>query len=261
MSTEAAEANSKLENVPFLLLVGGLGTRLGEHSQGKPKTMVDVGGEPFLAHLLKLLKREGVTKVILLTHYLEEQIKDFVKGGDDFGLSVAYSADEQNSLGTGAAIAKALPLVESDFAVMYGDSYLDISMSPVYSAFKRLDNEGLMTILENKNQWQPSNVEFDASSEKVVKYNKAQNDEKMHYIDYGLSFFNRPAFEKHLDKISEETFDLGHIFQSMASSSKLSGYPVHQRFYDVTNLESLIETRAYLSQNQLWQIDSSGKAQ
>lgn len=260
MTNPKVQEQSTFDEIPFLLLVGGLGTRLGENAQGQPKTLVDVAGEPFLAHLLRLLRREGVKRVILLTHHLEEKIRAYVKDGSNFGLSVVYSADEQDSLGTGAAIAKALPFVQTNFAVMYGDSYLDISMRPVYETFERLGASGLMTILENRNQWQPSNVEFDIQSEKVLKYDKTLKDENMHYIDYGLSFFSRQAFEKHLIKRDENTFDLGCIFQSMVKDSSLSGYPVSQRFYDVTNLESLIETRAYLSQNQLWQIDSADQA-
>lgn len=256
MSADAVLSQSILKDVPFLILAGGLGTRLGEYCQNKPKALVEVAGEPFLAHLLRLLKREGVSRVVLLTHHLEEQIQEFAGDGSIFGLAITYSRDETDNFGTGAAVAKAFSSFDdSQFAVIYGDTYLDIPMSLPYEKFKALDGAGLMTVLENRNQWQKSNVEFNESTEKIVRYEKSVNDDKMHFIDFGLSFFKRETFEKEAQVHRGASFDLGQIFQSMAKSSNLDGYAVNRRFYDVTNLESLIETRAYLSQNQLWQFN------
>src|SRR5215471_14737831 len=57
-----------------VVLAGGLGTRLGNLTADCPKPLVDVKGRPYLEHQLLLLKRHGITKILLLTGYLGEQI-------------------------------------------------------------------------------------------------------------------------------------------------------------------------------------------
>ncbi len=257
---EETEANPQnLEPVPFLILAGGKGTRLGELSKDLPKALLEIGGEPFIAHVLRLLAREGVKKVTLLVHHFGEQIEAFVEDGSKFALDVTYCHDGQDNLGTGAAVNKALSTIENDFAVMYGDTYLDISMPAVFASFKNCKFKAMMTVLENDDKWQPSNVDFDTSKAKVLKYDKKGGSKNLHYVDYGLTFFSKESFAKHSKDVKKSNFDLGDIFSSMAKKSELGGYAVNRRFYDISTLESMVETRAYLSQNQLWQIDSAGK--
>ena len=107
------------------LLAGGLATRLRPHTLQVPKAMIDVAGEPFIARQLRLMHREGVSRVVLCVGYLGEQIEAFVKDGRQFGVAVDYCYDGPNLLGTGGALRKALPQLGAEFLVMYGDSWLD----------------------------------------------------------------------------------------------------------------------------------------
>ncbi len=256
MTVEQDKDGPSLESVPVLILCGGLGKRLGAFVKGVPKSLVDIGGEPFLSHQLKLLKREGATRVVLLVGHLGDKIKEFIEKADDFQMAITCVEDGEKALGTGGCVAKVLDEVGDEFAVMYGDSYLDISMAPVYKAFKDFGLPGLMTVLENNphnnNQWEVSNVEFDRETGKVMVYDKKKPAEAMHHIDFGLSFFQKTAFDNFKKK---KSFDLGLVFQDLTKAGKLAGYEVHRRFYDLNTPERLIETRAYLSQNKLWQFD------
>ena len=56
------------------LLAGGLATRLRPHTLQVPKAMIEVAGEPFIARQLRLMHREGVSRVVLCVGYLGEQI-------------------------------------------------------------------------------------------------------------------------------------------------------------------------------------------
>jgi NDP-sugar pyrophosphorylase family protein len=259
MSESTDQTSRTLEDIPFLILAGGKGTRIADFIKDVPKSMIEIAGEPFVAHVLRLLKREGVHKVVFLVQHLCEPIESFVGDGSRFDLEVSYSRDGEDALGTGAAVSKALSRVESDFAVMYGDTYLDISMAPAFNAFKDSQFKAMMTVLENHNQWQPSNVEFEQSSAAILKYDKQKPTSSMHFLDYGLSFFGKETFEKHAKGLKKNSFDLGDIFKSMAKKKELGGYAVNRRFYDIGTLENLVETRAYLSQNSLWQLDFGGK--
>src|SRR5690349_11931072 len=78
---------------PLALLAGGLATRLRPITEKIPKSMVQVAGEPFIAHQLRLLVREGVSDVVICTGYHGEQIEAYVGDGSTFACHVRYSAD------------------------------------------------------------------------------------------------------------------------------------------------------------------------
>ena len=62
-----------------VLLVGGLGKRLGKHTEHTPKPLLDVGGQPFLFHILDHLTDCGFNRVLLLTGYLSHHLKKFCR--------------------------------------------------------------------------------------------------------------------------------------------------------------------------------------
>ncbi len=83
---------------PVCLLAGGLGSRLGEITKTVPKPLVEVAGEPFLVHQLRLLAHHGAHRVILCVGYLGEMIEERI--GDHFGpIEISYSYDGPELLG------------------------------------------------------------------------------------------------------------------------------------------------------------------
>lgn len=234
-----------------MVLCGGRGTRLGAITETIPKCLVEIAGKPFLAHQLELLKREGSTKVYLLTGYLSDLVEDYVKGGNEYGLSIECIADGKKTKGTGGAVKSVVQKLNGTVAVMYGDSYLDIPMASVYQRFQKCGQQAMMTVIENHGavSTQKSNVEYDPVKTLVKNYSKNEPTDAMKYIDYGLSFFNAEYWKN----LEEKTpFDLGQVFTNLSKEGKLAGYQVQRRFYEINTPEGLIETRAYLSRNSLW---------
>ena len=135
---------------PLALLAGGLATRLRPLTEQVPKAMLEVAGEPFIAHQLRLLRREGITRVVLCVGLSWEQIEDFVGDGSRFGLRVEYKVDGPRLLGTGGALRSALDKLGSEFLVMYGDSWLDTAYAPVVDAFRASGTPALMTVFRNE---------------------------------------------------------------------------------------------------------------
>src|SRR4051794_6917097 len=124
------------EMPPLALLAGGLATRLGDLTKQVPKALLQVAGEPFIAHQLRLFHRERVARVVICAGYLAEQIHGYVGDGSRFGIQVSYRIDGPTLLGTGGAVRAALPEFGDEFLVMYGDSWLDIPYAPVVEAFR-----------------------------------------------------------------------------------------------------------------------------
>lgn len=112
----------KLSEVDVVILCGGLGTRLRSTIGESQKTMANVGEEPFLNKVLRYLKAEGFSRVILAVGYQAQQVKDYYSN-HDLGLKVEFSFEE-TPLGTGGAIKNAKSLVKSDvFFAMNGDCF------------------------------------------------------------------------------------------------------------------------------------------
>ena len=93
--------------IPVAILAGGRATRLGPTAERIPKALIEVGGTPFVAHQLRLLRREGIARVVLCVGHFGEMIRQVVGDGGQFGLEVVYSFDGDKLLGTGGALPNA----------------------------------------------------------------------------------------------------------------------------------------------------------
>ena len=212
---------------PIVVIAGGLATRMKPLTDKIPKSMLEVAGEPFIAHQLRLFQREGLKRVVLCVGFLGEMIRDFVGRGTRFGLEVTYSFDGPRQLGTGGAVRKALPLLGEEFLVTYGDSYLDMPYEPVVQAFRASGAAALMTVFHNSGLWDTSNVEF--VDGKIVDYSK-QPTPKMAHIDYGLSMLRATIFD---DTSDSEPFDLAALYRKMVQEKRMAGFEVTTRFYEI----------------------------
>ena len=115
-----------------IVLVGGLGTRLGELTKETPKPMLPIRGVPFLKRLLVHLKSSGFTKAILAVGYKHEVVQLYFSDYLDDIPSIEYSI-ENNPLGTGGAIEHAMHLVTcKDVFVLNGDSFLELDYFKMY---------------------------------------------------------------------------------------------------------------------------------
>jgi NDP-sugar pyrophosphorylase family protein len=224
------------------ILVGGYAKRLYPVTKAIPKAMLRVAGKPFIAHQLALLKKNGITKVVICSGYLSDQIEDFIGDGKQFGLSINFSADGEKPLGTGGAIKKALPLLGNTFFVMYGDTYLTIDFKSISDFFLSQNKKGLMTVLRNKDQWGKSNIVL--KNGKIIKYDKKEKTMDTEYIDYGLSMLRKSAFDEIGD---EEVFDLAEVYKSLIEMGQMIGYEVKNRFYEIGSAQGLVETEKYIS--------------
>ncbi len=223
------------------LLAGGLATRMRPATLTIAKSMLPVAGEPFLGHQLRGFALQGVRDVVICCGHFEDQLRAYAGDGARWKLRVRYSGDGAEPLGTGGALKKALPLLGSEFMVMYGDSWLPTAFAPVWQAFKRNALDGLMTVYPNAGRWDTSNVEFMGS--RIVRYSKANQTPAMRHIDYGLSCFRARAFATWPDGAR---FDLADVAADLLARGELGGFEVRERFYEIGSPAGLAETRALL---------------
>lgn len=227
---------------PVVILAGGLATRLGDITKATPKALVDVNGEPFVLHQLRLLKDREISQVLLCVGYLGEQVMQRIRNGWNLGLTVQYSFDGPRLLGTGGAIKKALAKLDGPvFFLLYGDAYLECDYAAVQSAFESSGKLGLMTVFRNEGRWDASNIEF--ADGRILAYDKKKPTERMKYIDYGLGMFRKEAFAS---IPPDEPYDLSVLQQDLLRADQLAAYEVSDRFYEIGSPAGLEETRQYL---------------
>lgn len=226
--------------LPVAILAGGMATRLRPISEEIPKSLVEVAGRPFIFHQLDWLRDEGVKLAILCVGYLGDRIVDAVGDGAAFGLSVDYSFDGEQLLGTGGALKKAASKLGDAFFVLYGDSFLRCSFAEVQAAFEKADKPALMTVLRNDGQWDTSNVIF--RDGQLVRYDKRNPGSEMRHIDYGLSVVRSAVFSAYA---IDEAFDLADVFAGLSAQGQLAGHEVHERFYEIGSHKELRETEEF----------------
>lgn len=220
--------------LPAAVLAGGLGTRLGALASDAPKALVDVAGEPFIAHQLRLLASKGVREAVLCIGHLGAPLKEYVGDGARFGLAVRYSEDGPALLGTGGALKKALPLLGPEFWVTYGDAYLDTDYAAVLRRFDAARPKALMTVYRNAGRWVPSNARFDGA--RVTVYDKEDRSGTLEHLDYGLLLVTPAALAAVPDG---RPCDLAGVLQGLAAAGELAGFEAPERFYEVGTPEGL----------------------
>jgi NDP-sugar pyrophosphorylase family protein len=229
-------------DLPVALLAGGMATRLRPITEKIPKLLVEVAGEPFFSHQLRLLKNNGLTKIVLCVGYLGEMIVEHYGDGSNWGVDIQYSFDGEKLLGTGGAIIRALPKLGEAFYVLYGDSYLPIDYQAVGRAFLASGKLGLMTVFENHGAFDTSNVWFEDGH--IRLYSKQAMHPQMKHIDYGLGLFRSAAF---VDLPRDQVVDLAAVQTDLVTRDQLAGYEMKERFYEIGSHSGLDELNHLLA--------------
>jgi glucose-1-phosphate cytidylyltransferase len=153
------------------ILCGGQGTRLREHTETKPKPMVEVGGRPILWHIMKTYAHHGIRDFVLCLGYKGEVIRDYFLNyearscdvtvtlgrmgsiqvhddrHDEDGWRITLADTGPNTL-TGGRIARAaarhLAPDDTEFCITYGDGVIDADLTRIIDFHRR--HKGIATV-------------------------------------------------------------------------------------------------------------------
>jgi NDP-sugar pyrophosphorylase family protein len=205
----------------------------------RPKALVEVAGQPFLFHQLRLLADNGARRVVLCVGYLGEQVRATL-GEQHFGLELLYSFDAPGLDGTLGAIRRASRLLGERFLVQYGDTYLQVDYGAFASGWQRSGRCAAMAVLHNAGRWGASNVSFHDG--RIERYDKNHPTADMEWIDYGLGGFTSAA----LAMVPQPERDLSVLQSELAGRRELYGFAATKRFYEIGTPTALRETDRYL---------------
>jgi NDP-sugar pyrophosphorylase family protein len=225
-----------------VILAGGLGTRLRPLTNTIPKAMTPVLGKPFIDYQVELLRRSGITELVVCVGYLGEVIEQHLGDGRGFGVSVEYSHDGPELLGPAGAIRAAGELVGDRFFVTYGDSYLRAPYGAIMDALTRSDLLGVMAVFRNDNRFGNSDVAIERGM--VVRYEKKNRASGMHWINFGVTALRKEAlaFIPPGRPCGEEEF-----YGRLIERRELAAFQVAERFYEIGTPASLAEFERFIS--------------
>jgi NDP-sugar pyrophosphorylase family protein len=222
--------------VQAVILAGGMAKRLGPLTKDLPKSMLKIKGRPFLEYQLELLKENGITEILLCLGHLSGRIKSHFSDGSSFSVRLTYSTEPEKLLGTAGALRNAYGLLQDEFLVTYGDSYLDFSYKDFIAQFRRGESQALMAVYKNLNRWDKSNVVL--QDDRVAVYDKKISQAGMDYIDAGALILTKEV----VSQIPENQFhDLESVLKSLVSRRQLRAFRLQSRFYEIGSAQGLEE--------------------
>ena len=129
VTNNRSRSDGALEDIPAVLLVGGMGSRLKAVLPSTPKPLAPIGDAPFLQLLILQLRAQGIRRMVMCSGHLADQIEDEFGDGRKWGLAIQYS-EESSPMGTAGALKLSeqhLPPA-SELLVMNGDSFLEMDI-------------------------------------------------------------------------------------------------------------------------------------
>ena len=135
-----------------MLLAAGLGTRLRPLTDRVPKALVPVAGVPILERVARRLIDAGADRLVINLHHLGDQIRDFVRSRDGFGVEVVFSPEEGRPLETGGGLLHAAPLLRRDspFFLHNTDILSEIPLEEMYASHRESGALATLAVMERR---------------------------------------------------------------------------------------------------------------
>ena len=126
-----------------VIMAGGEGTRLRPQTSNLPKPMLPLVGRPMMEHIVSLLRRHGITDIVVTVAFLPNAIRSYFGNGSELGVRMVY-ATEETPLGTAGSVRNAREELTERFLVISGDVLTDIDLTSMIEFHEK--NDALATL-------------------------------------------------------------------------------------------------------------------
>ena len=220
-----------------LILCGGRGTRLQEHTAQIPKPLVEIGGEPILWHVIRIYASQGATRFVLCTGYMGEAIEAFVAAHAwPPGVEVEC-LDTGRDTPTGGRVKRAEAVIDGPFLATYADGVADVDLGRLVSFHRERGGAATMTVVRPELQFGVTVFDDDG---RVAGFHEKPRSE--HWVNGGFFCFEPAVFDYLTDSSVLEREPL----EGLAGDGKLFGYR-HTGFW-----ECLDTYKDAVQLNDLW---------
>jgi histidinol-phosphate phosphatase family protein len=168
-----------------VIFCGGLGKRLLPITKKIPKPMVNVDGKPFLFHLIKQCKNNGIKKILLLCGYKSDVIRKYFGSGKKMGITIQYHINPPE-IETYKRIYDARNFLQKEFLLLYSDNYCSLNLHDLFSNYKKLKTKLIISVCKKRK----GNIIVDKKNKKISKYFFTKT-KKADFVDIGYMIVNK----------------------------------------------------------------------
>lgn len=237
-----------------IILCGGRGTRLRPFTDYMPKPMVPVNDRPFLEHLLEQLAACGISRFLLLTGYLGEQIRIYFGDGSSWGWEIEYSHGPVE-WDTGRRLWEARQQMEPRFLLIYSDNFVQFPMGRLM-ALHATEQVSLSLLLAPKAA--KGNIRVSVEGH-IEAYDKTRTGHSLDFVEVGYMIVERgrvldvfPILKNHPD------FSFSEVLRHLAGINQLAGLVVRDPYHSISDPDRLELMRSYLKPKKILLIDRDG---
>ncbi|MFQ5578686.1 MAG: sugar phosphate nucleotidyltransferase, partial [Anaerolineae bacterium] len=126
-------------------MAGGAGSRLRPITIERPKPMITVVNKPAIAHILNLLKQNGITETVITVQYMANIIQDYFGDGSNLGMKITYCVEE-DPLGTAGGVKHVQSLLDDTFVVVSGDAITDFNLQDIVRFHRQKQAKATITL-------------------------------------------------------------------------------------------------------------------
>jgi NDP-sugar pyrophosphorylase family protein len=229
-------------NADFLILCGGLGTRLRAVTGDAPKVMVEVQGEPFLDFLLRYLIKQGARRIVLCAGYKAEEIAAHYKA--KFSQVEIHFSVEKEPLGTGGALKNAIAFVKEDHVfALNGDCFTPVKYAELLAFHNKRKAQATLTAVRVDGNKDFGTIVSNDKDEILAFKEKFVTDE-VQYINAGVYCFNKDVF----DLMPAGKFSIEYDFFPKMIGKDFLSYKVDAPFIDIGTPERFEWAKAHLNE-------------
>ena len=228
-----------------IVLVGGLGKRLGSITKNIPKPMFTICEKPFIEYILDYLRTQSISKVVLAAGYKYEVIQKYF-GSKYLELNIEYSIEDY-PLGTGGGIKKAMKIIDGDDVfILNGDSFFNIDLNKlfVFHKSKKANLTLALKIMENYSRYGTVKIDY---GNRVRGFMEKQYFKKG-LINGGVYLAKTTLFDNGPVQ-SVFSFEK-HFIEKYNNSYKFYGLPFEGYFCDIGTIEDLEKVKGILGTYQ-----------
>jgi dTDP-glucose pyrophosphorylase len=225
---ELVKPNKKTNKV--ILMVGGLGSRLGSLTKDTPKPMLKVGDKSILLTIVETFASHGYTNIIMCVNYKSNVIKDYFGDGSDFGVSIEYVLENQR-MGTAGALSLLKEIPTEPFFVMNGDLLTNIDFEQIHEYYLSNTALGLMCVRDYDHQ-----VPYGVINTKKNRILSVE-EKPVHkfFVNAGIYMLS-PEVLKFIPK--NEFYNMTTLFEKLISKDiNVISYPIKGYWLDIGRFE------------------------
>jgi dTDP-glucose pyrophosphorylase/predicted transcriptional regulator len=213
-----------------ILMVGGLGERLGSLTKDTPKPMLKVGNKSILETIVENFKGNGYTNIVMCLNYKSEIIQDYFGDGSEFGVNIEYIL-EQKRMGTAGALSLLKDNSKEPFFVMNGDLLTNVNFEKIHEFYLSNNAQALMCVREYESQV-PYGV-INIENTKIVSVEEKPTQK--FFVNAGIYMLN-PEVLKYIPK--NEFYNMTTLFEKLIDKDKnIISFPIDGYWLDIGRFE------------------------